>query len=153
MRASNDRPTLRAVVDTNIVVSGLIVPRGNPYRLLESFRARAFTLVISREQQDELAEVLQRPAIRQRFQVADEIIAGFLDLIETTALLTPLMDPLPVPVRDPKDEMILSSALSGNAAYLVSGDADLLVLRDDPRIGLLRIVTAREFLERLAQSV
>jgi predicted nucleic acid-binding protein len=52
-------------------------------------------------------------------------------------------------VRDPNDEKVLAAALGNRAGYLVTGDEDLLALRDDPRIKGLRIVTAREFLETL----
>jgi putative PIN family toxin of toxin-antitoxin system len=144
-------PGNRTVIDTNVFISGMILPRGNPHRLLEAFRARTFTLVICQEQRDELAGVLQRPRIRQRYDVADEDVAALLYAIDTTAVFTPLSGALPVYVRDPKDEMILASALSGRADYLVSGDEDLLVLRDDPRLGMLRILTVREFMELLDQ--
>jgi predicted nucleic acid-binding protein len=58
---------------------------------------------------------------------------------------------LPIDVRDEKDERVLEAALGGRADYLVTGDNDLLVLAGDPRLGALRIVTARAFLELLAR--
>ena len=58
---------------------------------------------------------------------------------------------IPVAVRDPKDTHLLAAALGGNAAFLVTGDADLLVLNGDPALGPLRIVTARAFLDDLAR--
>jgi predicted nucleic acid-binding protein len=48
--------------------------------------------------------------------------------------------------RDPKDDMIVATALAARAGYLVSGDRDLLDL--DPYEGI-RILTARAFLEVL----
>lgn len=53
-------------------------------------------------------------------------------------------------VRDPKDVMILASALSGRAHYIVTGDDDLLSLDGAPALGALRIVTVRDFLAILA---
>jgi len=70
-------------------------------------------------------------------------------LIETLAIQAPEKRQLPVEVRDPKDEMILASALGGKADYLVTGDDDILVLQDDARLGKLQIVTARAFLNLL----
>lgn len=49
--------------------------------------------------------------------------------------------------RDPNDDPLLSAALNGRADYLVSGDLDLLELASDPRLGGLRILTPRAFLE------
>jgi hypothetical protein len=58
---------------------------------------------------------------------------------------------IPVAVRDPEDVHLLAAALGGNAAYLVTGDADLPILNGDPALGPLRIVAARAFLDALAR--
>jgi len=55
-----------------------------------------------------------------------------------------------VAVRDVKDEKILASAIEGAADYLVTGDADLLILNGNPALGTLKIVTVRDFLAVLA---
>jgi len=55
-----------------------------------------------------------------------------------------------VAIRDPKDIHLLA-ALGGDADYLITGDADLLVLAGDPTLGPLRIITARAFLDDLAR--
>ncbi|HSH81667.1 MAG TPA: putative toxin-antitoxin system toxin component, PIN family, partial [Herpetosiphonaceae bacterium] len=61
-------------------------------------------------------------------------------------------EPFPVAVRDVKDAHVLAAALDGSADYLITGDDDLLVLADDPRLGTLQIVTIRVFLDRLGDS-
>ncbi|MBI4492304.1 MAG: putative toxin-antitoxin system toxin component, PIN family [Chloroflexi bacterium] len=139
----------RSVIDSNLFVSGTILKRGNPFLLLEAWRGGRFTLLLSREQREELEDVLHRPQIQQRYSLSLEEVATLLHLLDTTAASAPPRRRLPVAVRDRKDEMILAAALSGRADYLVTGDDDLLVLRDDPRIGRLKIVTVREFLEIL----
>jgi predicted nucleic acid-binding protein len=58
---------------------------------------------------------------------------------------------LPLPVRDPKDERVLGTALAVNADYLETGDDDLLVLAGDPRLGDLTIVTVVAFLAILRE--
>lgn len=141
----------RVVIDTNLFVSGTLLKRGAPYRLLEAFRAQQFTLVISEELRAEIAEVLQRPKLAARYQVTEGDVAALLFAIDTGAAFTPLTTPPPGRVRDPKDEAVLLAALSGAADYLVTGDEDLLVLRSDPQLGTLRIVTVTEFLEVLHQ--
>lgn len=59
---------------------------------------------------------------------------------------------LPVALRDKNDERTLAAALGAKADFLVTGDDDLLVLRGEPRLRGLRLVTAREFLGLLAEQ-
>lgn len=57
---------------------------------------------------------------------------------------------LPVAVRDVKDEKILASAVDGTVDYLVTGDIDLLILNGNPALGVLKIVTVRDFISILS---
>jgi uncharacterized protein len=97
----------------------------------------------------EVETVLRRPKIQQRYQVSEEEMTILLHLLDAAgSRLTPRRR-LPVHVRDGKDDYILAAALGGMADYLVTGDDDLLALRDEPRLRALKAVTAREFLEAL----
>jgi putative PIN family toxin of toxin-antitoxin system len=138
----------RVVVDTNLFISALISKRGAPYRLLLALRDGRFLLLLSDIQQRELTDVVSRPGLLPRYEVHQSEIDDLLAFIAANSVPVPDVraDLLPVHVRDPKDEIILASALAGNADYLVTGDNDLLVLAGDPRLGGLRIVTASEFL-------
>jgi len=141
-----------AVVDTNLVVGGLLSRRGAAYRLLEAWRADAFILLYSDRILEEYADVLPRPKFA-RYGVTPEIIAGFLaGLVARGRRVTPRRR-LPVAVRDPKDEMVLAAALGGRADYLVTRDQDLLALRSEPKLGTLQIVTVQEFLAVLAREI
>ena len=107
----------------------------------------------SQEQRAEIAEVITRPEIRAKYHLSDREITRLLHLLDTTTFTVTLGNPLPLTVRDPKDAHILAAALgSDEVNYLVTGDTDLLVPRDDPRIGALEIVAAREFLSILASE-
>jgi uncharacterized protein len=139
-----------AVVDTNLFVSALISPRGLPHAVYTAWRAGAFLLHLAETQRRELADVLSRPRLRKRFNLDPETVAQFFYLLETKAIEVIELDPLPLRVRDPNDDPILAAALGGGADYLVTGDDDLLSLAGDPRLGALRIVTARAFLALLA---
>jgi len=140
---------LRVVIDTNVFVSALISPRGRPAVVLAAYLRGDFTLLLSESQMDELRQTLQRPALQQQYAVKSDEVADLLFTIERTADLT-LTGSTAIPVRDPKDAHILAAALTGAADYLVTGDHDLLVLADDPRLGSLRIVTVAEFADLLA---
>jgi len=138
-----------AVVDTNLFISALISARGAHGALYAAWRDEAFILHISDEQRTEIADVLARPKFAARFKVSPNAVRELLYLLETRAYRVPLLDPLPLQVRDPKDNHILAAALGGGAAYLVSGDADLLSLADDPRLAPVRIITMQAFLTLL----
>jgi putative PIN family toxin of toxin-antitoxin system len=143
------RPPLRAAVDTNLYFSGLILRRGSPHLLIEAWRASRFILLISDDQFDEIDDVLHRPRTRQRYNLPVQVIDEFLDRLRRQADWVRALPSSPIALRDPEDEVILTSALAGNADALVTGDKDLLSVAGDPRLGRLRILTAAEFLEEL----
>ena len=142
---------LPTVVETNPFVSGMIAERGNPYALLEAWRARSFRLLLSDEQHLELLDVFGRPRIVQRHGLTTRGLAELFDGLANATRVQPAPT-LPVHVRDAKDEKILAAAIGGGADDLVTGDDDLLALRNDPRLAPLKIVTAAEFLGVLGKA-
>ncbi len=148
---SGSRRRLRTVVDTNLFVSAAVFKRGNPYALRRAWHDGAFELLLSEAHRAELIDVFGRPRLIQRYRVAPEDLAEFFtDLAEAT-----LVEPtptVPMPVRDPIDVKILAAALGGGADYPVTGDADLLELRNASQLGTLQSVTVAEFLAILDQA-
>jgi putative PIN family toxin of toxin-antitoxin system len=142
----------RVVVDTNLIVSGLILARGQPHELIRAIRRGAFRLVLSDPLYAEYDDVLNRPMLARKYGLAATDVAEFLFLARTLGHRVEPREPLPVHVRDPKDDMVLAAALGGGADYVVSGDQDLLVLDSAPELGALRVVTARAFLAMLANE-
>src|SRR5919202_1747990 len=140
---------IKVVIDTNLFVSGLILKRGNPYELLEAWRHKAFVLLISEALQTEIAEVLVRPEIKERYHLTDQEVKDTLRLLQTDALLTSPAPTLPVTLRDPKDEKVLALAMGGKADYLVTGDGDLLSVQGNPDLSGLRVVRPTAFLALL----
>lgn len=136
----------RAVVDTNIFVSGLITKAGYSSQLIKQLEIDSFTLVISHSLRLELEEVLRRTKFSE-FLKEKEIVA-FLRLIDVTSTVVSPISTLPVKLRDPKDERVLATALGGKAEYLVTGDEDLLIVKNDPKLAPLEIVTVKEFLNK-----
>ena len=134
---------VRAVVDTNILVSGLINQAGIPGRILTAFRAGRFELITSAEINEEVLEVLNRPRIRERYHIGDRIFDIGVILYTQATLVEPKHR---VNVsRDPKDNKFLEAAVQGRAAYLVTGDKkDLLSLQTYKGI---RIVTPAQFIQ------
>jgi predicted nucleic acid-binding protein len=79
-------------------------------------------------------------------------VAGFLDFVRDGALILAEGNASPILVRDHLDQKFLDAALTGRADFLVTGDNDLLVHAGDPRLGALRIVAARAFLEAIGST-
>ena len=142
----------RAVVDTNIFVSGSISKRGIPSRLLLAWQAGAFTLLLAEEQRAELDDVLHRPGIADKYGLIAEELTDLFFILDAMAIPVVPRRRLPLAVRDPKDDHLLGAALGGRADYLVTGDEDLLVLDGDARLGPLRVITPRRFLTLLERE-
>lgn len=141
----------RIVVDTNLFVSGTIIKRGKPHALLTAWRAFDVILLLSDDQYRELADVFSRPKLVDRYQLTPEELFDLFARL-AAAPRNELISTLPVSVRDPKDEHILALALGAAADYLITGDDDLLELRDDPRLGSLQIMSVAEFLKLLDED-
>lgn len=118
---------MRVILDTNILVSGLISPRGPPARLIDAWIDGRFTLVSHVLQLEEFRAVSRREKIRTLIQPSQ---AG--RLVNRIAALADLPTQLP-PVersRDPRDDFLLALCEAGEADRLATGDKDdLLVLR------------------------
>ena len=145
---TKNRP-IKVVIDTNLFVSGLILKRGNPYELLEAWRHKGFMLLISDALETEIAEVLLRPKIKEKYHLTTDEVEDTLRLLHTDALRSDPAPTLPLSLRDPKDEKVLALAIGGEADYLVTGDGDLLSVHNNPGLGELQIVRPAAFLALL----
>jgi putative PIN family toxin of toxin-antitoxin system len=136
---------LRAVLDTNVFVSGLISPMGKPAAILKALRSRRFTLVSSPPINEEIIEVFDRPRICDRYGLGDRIFDVSFILWEVAELVIDL--PGVRVCSDPDDDKFLAAAVGGRADYLVTGDVgDLLHLGEYKGVA---IVSPRDFVSRL----
>ncbi len=136
----------RAVLDTTIIVSGLINQRGLPGQIITALHAGQFEMITSPRINEEILEVLNRPRIRNRYHVGDRIFDIGV-LLYTQATLVEPKSRLKIS-RDPKDNKFLEAAIQGKAAFLVTGDKkDLLSLGDYKGI---RILNPRQFIQEMA---
>ena len=138
---------LRVVIDTNVIVSGILSRKGAPAEILNAWRERRFLLLITPAIVAEVSAVLRYPRISEKYSLSEEVIDQTISLLEHDALLVPggvdVAGSLPA---DPKDEMFLACALEGEADVIVSGDHHLLDLgayRD------ITIINAGRFLDQL----
>lgn len=135
---------MRVILDTNILVSALLVPSGVPGTIYRAWREGGFTLLVSDPQIDELRRTLAKPALAARIRPhhAGRLVNHLRQLAESVSSLPRVKRSL-----DPSDDFLLATAEAGRADYLVTGDkSGLLALL---RHGGARIIPARTFAEML----
>ncbi len=134
---------LRAVLDTNVLVSAVLLPHSVPRRVFDHVILMA-RLLLSEPVIAELSDVLSRPKF-DRYVSADdrlEFLAKTIRDVESVTVHVSLTD-----CRDPQDNKFLELAVSGSAKHLVTGDADLLGL--NPFRGIA-IVSPNDFVRLTA---
>ena len=141
---------LKAVLDTNVLVSSLLVKVGLPAGVVDAWRQRQYVLVTSPDLIAEVRATLNYPRLRRKYLFTGEDVEQMTSLLEQDALVVPgQAEVTGVIPDDPADEKVLACAVDAQADVIVSGDAHLLALGEHQ--GIL-ILTAREFLERLAEE-
>jgi putative PIN family toxin of toxin-antitoxin system len=131
-------PRERIVVDTNVLISRLLVPASVSGRALRR-AVDSGQLVVSEATMEELATVLGRPKFDPYLSIADR--QQFIRLLGRIAEMTPVVRAC----RDPRDDKFLEVAVNGRADLIVTGDRDLLEL--DPFVSI-RILTPAAYLAR-----
>ncbi len=133
---------MQLVLDTNVILSGLLW-HDAPHEILDRVGSGAVSLISSPALLAELADVLGRAKFSAILARAGLLREHLPDEMRRFAEMV-IPAPLPAPVcRDPADDEVLAAAFAAQVDLIVSGDADLLDLREYQGI---RIVTAAEAL-------
>jgi putative PIN family toxin of toxin-antitoxin system len=119
---------MRVILDTSVIVSGLLSPHGAPAQIIARWRDGDFTLLYTPAMYEELEDVLNRAWLVERLASAPNRIADYLEAVTGLGELVLGYVNVAGQVRDPFDEMFLACARLGQANYLVSVDKDLLSL-------------------------
>lgn len=136
---------MRAVVDTNVIVSASLIRNGNEDRVLRAWQRGAFDLVLSPQILEELGRALFYERIRGRRWMTDADVVEFLEAVAAASVLVPGRHRVRAS-RDPDDDKFLGAALEARARFVVSGDRDLLAIG---RFRSVRIVSPATFLRVL----
>ena len=131
----------KAVLDTNIIVSGLRNPEGNAASVLRLAESRAFRCYVSQEMLNEYEEVLARISLGLKL----EQVKKFLRMLRRTYIM---VDPAKQveAASDPDDDKFLECALKARADYIVTGN----LRHFPPRFQDIRVVSPRQFLSIVA---
>ncbi len=138
---------MRIVLDTNVVVSRFLSPKGPPAEIFVKWQQETFEVVVSESILAEYAQVLEYEKLRARHGLSHEEIANLIsDMRRFAVLINPQETPRVVR-DDPEDDKFLSCAMAGGADYVISGDDHLLKLQAYRGI---QILSPRAFLLMLS---
>jgi putative PIN family toxin of toxin-antitoxin system len=137
---------MRLILDTNILLSALVSPLGAPAKLLDAWERKTVTLVTSEALIEEFREVASRPFFRARLRASavELLAAGLRDFSFYCGNL-----PSGPIAPDPKDSYLLAMAQASQADFLVTGDHELLSLKQHKST---RIITPAAMIEFLKEA-
>jgi len=136
---------VRVVIDTNVLISAIFWS-GKPKQLLNRARKQKITFVTSNDLLNELKEILIRQD--KPFHLSDDEADHVVETMRGLAEVVKIRSRITV-CRDEMDNKVLSCAIDGKAACIISGDTHLLELGSFRGI---RIITVSDFLNQTAQT-
>lgn len=129
---------MKIVIDTNVLISGVFFG-GYPKQVLKSITDHKFECYASAEIINEYKDITDEMISRKQGKLNSSILDPFinaLNIIEPTSNIDIC--------RDKDDNKFINCALDSKALYIVSGDNDLLVLK---QVKNIKIITAKDFFE------
>jgi putative PIN family toxin of toxin-antitoxin system len=132
---------IRAVIDTNVLISGLLTPAGNEALIILAVQQGLIQTCFSNEILSEYTAVLARP----KFAFPADEIAALLGILHSNGSLIQPEGSVP-PLPDPDDAKFLLCAQEAQAEYLVTGNKRHFPLL---RYGTTLIVNAADLLDRI----
>lgn len=137
---------LRAVLDANVYVSAYVRPEGPPGQIVDRLlRETSFEVILSSEIIDEVLQALAYPKVQKVARTKLEPDLWFEDIVVLAQLVAGQQE-IPPLSEDPDDDKYVAAAIEGRATFVVTGDPDLLRLKEHEGV---RIVSPRTFLTLL----
>ena len=134
---------MRIVIDTNVVASAIFFG-GRPAELLRMVVAKTLTAVATDEIVDEYQETVNHLMTKYSNRVKSLSLVPIVSAMELIASSNNIQI-----CRDPDDDKFISCAVDGKCYYIVSGDNDLLTLKNYEGV---QIVTVAEFMSIIAEE-
>lgn len=133
---------MRVVLDTNILISGIFW-KGSPSKILDEWIDDKFEMIVSEDVLMEYSRILKD--FEKKKKGSNEVAKSWILFIAQNSTLLKVKKKVKV-CRDPFDDMFLSLAVAGNAKFIVSGDNDLLDMKEFMNV---EILNANSFLKQL----
>jgi putative PIN family toxin of toxin-antitoxin system len=141
---------IRAILDTNVLVSAILVPAGISARILLVAYAQLFQCFASEAIVAEVMRALLRDRVQRKYRIDQGHISRLQDFLESDAVRVSITVNMRGVASHPEDDLILATAVSSQADYLVTGDRQVLALGTFQGV---QIVTPGEFATILGLTV
>lgn len=132
---------VKVVIDTNVLISGLLKTSVTCRRIIHKLSNKEFSLIVSKEILEEFIEVMGRPKFHHI--IMKETAERLIEVIRTQASIVHPRQKLTI-CRDPEDNKFLEAASEGKADFLITGGEDLLSLES---LHKTRILSPSEFVK------
>ena len=129
---------MRILIDTNILISGLFF-NGLPKKLLSEL-GEEFKICVNEKIVEEYQKNIDKKISNPRYILNEELREKFFESLQSFEMKSDLKI-----CRDPDDDKFINCAIDAKAIYIVSGDNDLLTIKNFAGI---EIVTARDFYDK-----
>ena len=142
---------IKAVLDSGVLVSAFVTPKGISAELLHSARQDLFKIYLCEQIFEEIKRVLLTyPHIREQYFYSNRQVAMFCQGLRDATNLVAKIPVIKVVANDPNDDMVVACAIKAKAQYIVTRDDDMLVIGKYKGI---KIVTPEEFMEVLRGNI
>jgi putative PIN family toxin of toxin-antitoxin system len=135
---------IKVVLDANVLGPGLVLASGSRADIVRAWLEEAYELITSEHVIGEVVTTWNQTYWRQR-TLADALLVGLRLLREESTLVIPV-DGVENVAAHRQDDIVIATAIAGNAEYLVTGDKELLRLKSHKTVS---IISPQEFLEIL----
>ena len=122
---------MKIVLDSNVLLSGLAAPNSTPGRIIAAWDNHSFEIVTCEFQLAEIARVMAYPKVKRLLRWDEPEIQAFIRQLCLRVEIVDISDIDAQVPTDPDDSPILATLIAANADILVSGDNDLLALREE----------------------
>lgn len=147
----NGNPRLRVVLDTNVLVSSVIAPKGNAASIVSHWRNNDIEVVVSLAILVECYRVLHETRIKRKYRLSDQAVEEVIrELADHSRVVEYTVRPTISKLIDPDDVEIIATALAGKATYIITGDQHLLSIK---KFKGITITTPAYFLINLESQV
>jgi len=125
------------LLDTNVIISALLSPEGNPAKIVQRWEADEFELATSPALLQEIERALSYARVRAKIKLSEQELETFLRKFRSSTVNVEPLEILDLIKKDPADNRYLECAKEGGASYLVTGDNHLLELKEHAEVVIL----------------
>jgi len=136
---------LRVVLDTNVWISGLLVPQGKSGTIIDTWRQGHLSIVVSQPILQEIERVLLYPKIFKKLNWDRMKVKHYINLLSLLTENVDVKDCSVVVEKDLNDSPILETLVTSQSDWLVTGDMVLLELQSD-----YPVISVSEFFQKIS---